>query len=109
MKIEALIKKQRRQEKGTTSRAFQQGNKGYGKEEIKFSPESKGLTTTSTNNPAQAQGGRTMEQRRQASQCFRCGDKYTPGHQCRKQLLWLEGEEVVVEEEEESMVNLAPE
>ena len=41
-----------------------------------------------------------MEQRRQAERCFKFGDKYALGHQCRKQLLLLEGEEEEEEEDE---------
>ena len=44
-----------------------------------------------------------MEQRRMQGLCFRCGDKYTPGHQCRRQLLLLEGEEEAGEVEEEEV------
>ena len=46
------------------------------------------------------QGDKLMEQRRQANLCFKCGDRYFPRHQCKKQLLLLEGEEENVEEEE---------
>ena len=44
-----------------------------------------------------------MEQRRMQGLCFRCGDKYAPGHQCRRQLLLLEGEEEAREVEEEEV------
>ena len=36
--------------------------------------------------------------------CFRCGDKYFPDYQCKKQLLLLEGEEG--EEDEEEMTEM---
>jgi len=40
-----------------------------------------------------------FEQRRIAGLCFKCGDKYSPRHQCKKQLLLLEGAEGTDEEE----------
>ena len=51
------------------------------------------------NQPA---GGRlgNVEQRRQVDLCFRHGDKYVPGHQCKRQLLMLEGDEETQETEE---------
>ena len=30
--------------------------------------------------------------------CFRCGDKYSPKHQCKKQLLLFKGKEVEEDE-----------
>lgn len=39
----------------------------------------------------------TIEQKRQLGLCFWCGEKYGPGHQCKRQLLRMEG----LEEEEE--------
>ena len=33
--------------------------------------------------------------------CYRCGDKYFPGHQCKRQILLLEGDEEGVHEIEE--------
>jgi len=46
------------------------------------------------------QRDRLIEQKRQANLCFKCGDRYFLGHQCKKQLLLLEGEEENVEEED---------
>ena len=48
------------------------------------------------------QNGKLIEQRRQAGLCFKCGDWYFLGHQCKRQLLLLEGEDGVWEEEEET-------
>ena len=40
-------------------------------------------------------GGRSgnVEHRRQADLCFKCGDKYVPSSQCKRQLLMLERDE----------------
>ena len=38
-------------------------------------------------------GEQLREQRRLAGLCFRCGEKYHMGHQCKKQILLLEGDE----------------
>ena len=35
----------------------------------------------------------TLDQRRMLGLCFRCGEKYSPGHQCRRQLFKMEGGE----------------
>ena len=43
----------------------------------------------------------SMEQKRQIELCFRCGEKYSPGHQCKRRLFQMEGLEEEVEEEEE--------
>ena len=32
-----------------------------------------------------------MDQRRQLGLCYRCGEKFSPGHQCKRQLLSMEG------------------
>ena len=50
--------------------------------------------------PLKTQGERLIEQRRQANLCFKCGDRYFPEHQCKKQLFPLDGEEDHLEEEE---------
>ena len=44
-----------------------------------------------------------IEHRRQEGLCFKCGEKYYRGHQCRKQLLFLEGEEEDGQEEEDTL------
>jgi Retroviral aspartyl protease len=41
-----------------------------------------------------------MDQRRALGLCFKCGDKYYPGHQCKIKLQMLLGEQEAVEEEE---------
>jgi len=38
-------------------------------------------------------GEQLREQRRLAGLCFRCGEKYHMGYQCKKQILLLEGDE----------------
>ena len=46
----------------------------------------------------------TLEQRRQLGLCFKCGEKYGPGHQCRRLILNMEAsddEEVEEDTEEE--------
>ena len=45
-----------------------------------------------------------MEQKRQLGLCYWCGEKYVPNHQCRRQLLQMEGLEEEVEEVEEVVV-----
>jgi len=40
----------------------------------------------------------TMEQRKMLGLCFKCGDKYGLGHQCRRHLLNIEGVEGKEEE-----------
>lgn len=60
-----------------------------------------------------------FEQRRQASLCYKCADRYVPRHQCKKQLLMLEGgeeklayddvpreEELVAEEAKDGAISL---
>ena len=42
-----------------------------------------------------------MEQRRHPRLCFPCGEKYSLSHQCKRQLLLLEGEEEEMEAGEE--------
>ena len=63
-------------------------------------------TTYPAYNPNRMEGGRPnadslFEQRKRLGQCFKCGDKYTPGHRCNaKSLHMIEG----IEEEEEGEV-----
>ena len=40
-----------------------------------------------------------MDQKRQLGLCFHCGEKYEQGHQCKKLLLAMEGQEEGEEEE----------
>ena len=44
--------------------------------------------------------GITIEQRRQLALYYKCGDKYGPSHQCKQQLLKMEGKEEEKDEEE---------
>lgn len=41
-----------------------------------------------------------IEQRRQLGLCFKCGEKYGPGHQCKRQLMNMEGADGEKMEEE---------
>ena len=50
-----------------------------------------------------SQSGNFIKQRRQDRLCFKCGDRYYPRHQCKRQLLLLEGEDGIMEEVEEIM------
>ena len=46
----------------------------------------------------------TMEQRRKLGLCFKCGDKFSPGHQFWRLLLHMEGLEEGKEEGEKKVV-----
>jgi len=73
-------------------------NKGWGRSGGPVGQGNKGLALPA---PSQPFSRNLVEQRRLASLCFRCGDKYTSGHQCKRQLLLLDGIEDDVGEEEE--------
>ena len=60
----------------------------------------KGVLALSSTVTNPANGGRLMEQRRQAGLCYNCGDKYFFEHKCKRQLLILEAEENGEEEVE---------
>ena len=47
--------------------------------------------------------GNLIEKRRQLGLCFRCGDNYSPGHQCKRQLMYMEGYDGEKEEEGENV------
>jgi len=101
MTIEALLKKQRSPVKGVISGGWQSGSKALGKE-IGHSGE--GVLALPVVAPNLIDGGRLIEQRHQAGLSYGCGDRYFPGHRCRRQLLLLEGEddeEKVAEENSE--------
>jgi len=66
----------------------EQSNRGWNKEGGIGGPSGKALALPA---PSPSIGNSLREQRRLAGLCFRCGDKYTPGHQCKRQLLLLEG------------------
>ena len=70
-------------------------NRGLGKEMVKMGQNYRVPTVQSMVNSNHPIGGKSgiMELRRQAGRCFKCGEIYAPGHQCRKQLLMLEEEE----------------
>ena len=52
----------------------------------------------------------TMEQRRQMMLCYKCGDPYSLGHQCRRQLLNMEGgEEKIIGKEQEDLEEMEEE
>jgi hypothetical protein len=63
----------------------------------KANPNSKPFTTTVINKPS------IIEQRRALGQCFKCGDRYYPGHQCKLKIHMIlehnEGEVPQFEEE----------
>jgi len=79
MMFEALLKKQRGQNKGLVPGSWQYGRTSVGKETLRLGTEVK---PPAPQNPPYK--NKLMEQRRQASLCFKCGDKYTLGHQCQK-------------------------
>ncbi|XP_052201138.1 uncharacterized protein LOC127807380 [Diospyros lotus] len=54
-----------------------------------------------TSNNSRSNKNSTMEQRRQLGLCFKCGEKYGPGHQCRRLMLKMEGSGEDDEAEEE--------
>jgi len=74
--------------------------KGYSKELIRVNPRPKGMAMATPDNHSTGQSGNFLDQRRQARMCFECGDRYYSGHQCKRQLLLLEGEGGIMEEEE---------
>ena len=93
--VEALMKKQRLMYRsGTHNVLTPVGNQG--RETIRGM---QGVRSLPPSTP-KTHGDRLMEQRRQIGLCFKCGDRYFLGHQCKKQLLLLEGEEENVEEKE---------
>ena len=85
MVVEALMKKHRQQSKAMTMGTSHQGGKGFNQERIVNNP---GAKQSGVPHPT----GRFNDQRRQPGMCFRCGDKYFPRHQCRQQILLLEGD-----------------
>lgn len=103
MTFEALLKKQRGQNRGAMAGAMPYGGRPTGKELMRTGPGVRypALPLVSQNFQKR---DKLLEQRRLAGLCIKCGDKYTPGHQCKKQLLLLEGGE---EEEEEEMEVIA--
>ncbi|XP_052173188.1 uncharacterized protein LOC127788669 [Diospyros lotus] len=94
--VEALMKKQRLMNRGGTHNVLTLIGKNQGREAFRGVQEMKSLPFLGS----KLQGDRLMEERRQANLCFKCGDRYFPEHQCKKQLLLVEGEEENVEEEE---------
>jgi Ty3 transposon capsid-like protein len=57
------------------------------------------LPLTTTQNAHSKHNSLTIEQKRAMGLCFRCNDKYIPGHKCVPQkLLLLEGDQVYTEE-----------
>lgn len=89
--MEALMKKQRNQGKGssyglTPPMRRMQGREAY---KARAMPKLQALPLPAVMGQ---QGGRVSKQRRPMGLCYRCGDKYFLGHQCKRQLLLLEGE-----------------
>jgi len=63
----------------------------------KAAKESVGMKNVAGGGPS-SYGGRLGDQRRLSGLCYRSGDKYFPGHQCKRQILLLEGDEEGVHE-----------
>ena len=101
MTVEALMRKQRQQHKGLSIGPTHGGGK-YGSKEI---GKSRGGIKQGTGPNTVPYGEQLSEQRRLAGLCFRCGDKYHFGHQCKRQILLLEGgeEEEEVEDSKEEV------
>lgn len=96
MMVEALIKKQRQLPRGANPGTAGMGTKGYHRDANRGNNGGKSNTGMSSI----PYGEQLREQRRMAGLCFRCGDRYHPGHQCKRQILLLEGEE---EEEQDEV------
>lgn len=75
--------------------------KWYGKEMVRINSGQRGMSVVAPSNHSVGQSGKLIEQRRQARLCFKCDDRYYPRHQCKRQLLLLEGEDGMMDEEEE--------
>ncbi|XP_052171653.1 uncharacterized protein LOC127787633 [Diospyros lotus] len=88
--VEALLKKQRIQGRGNAYGANYSGGRVPGKEMVRSEKRAKFLASSF----AGQQGVKQWEHRRPTGLCYRCGDEYTPGHQCKRQLLLLEGGDV---------------
>ena len=59
-----------------------------------------GLTVRHQSTPPLAKA-LTMDKKRQLGLCFLCGEKFGPGHQCKRMLLTMEGQREEVENEVE--------
>jgi len=90
--VEALMKKQRSQNKGSNSGLVLSRGRMQSKENFRGGTGVRYLTTTPPNSTLQ-QMDKLIKHRRVVGLCFRCGDRYFPRHHCKKQLLVLEGEE----------------
>ena len=99
--VEAIMKKQRQQNKGTNGETVVPMTRGYERELVRVNPGVRGVAVTAPGSHPAGQGGNLIDQWRQARLCFKCGDRYHPRHQCKRHLLLLEGEEEAVEKEEE--------
>ena len=87
MVVEALLKKQRVQQQRTVhSGNWQQGgnSKGVNKEMVRGNIGGRNFVNSNL-------GGRPNDLKRQPGACYRCGDRYFPGHKSKRQLLLLEG------------------
>ena len=87
--VTALLKKQRQQLRGMVAGASNLGGKGYSWESVKVYNGSKNVVGSSSVNF----GEQLREQMRLVGLYFRYGDKYHPRHQCKRQILLLEGDE----------------
>lgn len=80
-----------------TTGASNPGGRGYTREPVRVSDGSRGGMGAGS----LPYGDQLREQRRIAVLCFRCGDKYHIGHQCKRQILLLEGNDTQEEGEAE--------
>lgn len=101
MNVEAMMKVQRSQARGHGFVPTPTVERGTIRETYKTGPIPK-LPAPPTN--AMQQGGRMMEPKRPPGLCYKCRDKYYPGHRYGRQLLLLEGGEVEEDAREEILV-----
>lgn len=87
--LEAIFKKQRMVTRGLNTSNPQVGS-GGGFKATSSVPQKGHMMPKTTQNPAHVKS-LSLEQKRLLGLCFRCGEKYGPGHQCRGQLLHMEG------------------
>ena len=79
MTFEALLKKQRGQNRGVMAGAMPYGGRSTGKELMRTGPGVRYPALPPVSQNFQNRD-KLLEQRRLAKLCFKCGDKYTLGH-----------------------------
>ena len=87
--LEAIFKKHRMVSKGLNTSSPLLGSGGVFKA-ANSGPQKGNMMAKTAPNPAPVKSP-SMEQKRQLGLCFHCGEKYGLGHQCRRQLLQMEG------------------